>query len=54
MGPTLKEGDRIYLLWKNVITKRLNNKLDHKKLRLFQMDKKTRLVNYCLKLLKII
>jgi hypothetical protein len=31
-GPTLKERDPVYLLQKNIKTKRLNTKLDHMKL----------------------
>jgi hypothetical protein len=54
VGPTLKEGDKVYLLQKNIITKRLSNKLDHKKLRLFKIAKIKSLVNYCLKLPKTI
>ena len=54
VGPMLKKGDKVYLLRKNIKTKRLSNKLDYKKLRLFIINKKTGLVNYRLKLLVII
>jgi hypothetical protein len=54
VGPTLKEGDKVYLLRKNIATKRPNNKLDHKKLGLFKIAKIKSLVNYRLKLLKTI
>ena len=54
MGPLLKEGDKVYLLRKNVVIKRLSDKLDHKKLRLFEITKIKSLVNYRLKLLKTI
>jgi hypothetical protein len=54
VGPTLKEGDKVYLLQKNITTKQLSNKLDHKKLGLFKIAKIKSLVNYCLKLPKII
>jgi hypothetical protein len=54
VGPTLKEGDKVYLLQKNIATKRLSNKLDHKKLGLFKIVKIKSLVNYCLKLPKTI
>ena len=33
----LKEGDKIYLLQKNIAIKRLSNKLDYKKLGLFNI-----------------
>ena len=54
VGPTLKEGDKVYLLRKNIVTKRPSDKLDHKKLRLFKITKKKRPVNYRLKLPKTI
>jgi hypothetical protein len=50
MEPTLKEGDKVYLLRRNIDTKRPSNKLDHKKLGPFKIDKKIGLVNYKLKL----
>ena len=52
MGPELKEGDKVYLLRKNVKTKRPSDKLDHKKLGPFKIDKKIGSVNYKLKLPK--
>jgi hypothetical protein len=54
VGPTLKEGDKVYLLQKNIATKRLSDKLDHKKLGLFEIAKIKSLVNYRLKLPKTI
>ncbi len=33
--PSFKEGDKIYLLYKNIIIKRSNNKLNFKKFRFF-------------------
>jgi hypothetical protein len=54
VGPTLKEGDKVYLLRKNIATKRPSDKLDHKKLGLFKIAKIKSLVNYRLKLPKII
>jgi hypothetical protein len=33
--PTLEKGDKVYLLYKNIKTRQLNNKLDYKKIRLF-------------------
>ena len=46
----LKEGNKVYLLQQNIKTKRLNNKLDNKKLRLFEINKKLRDVMFKLKL----
>ena len=54
MGPELKEGNKVYLLRKNVKTKRPSNKLDYKKLGPFKIDKKIGSVNYKLKLPKTI
>ena len=54
VGPTLKEGDKVYLLRKNIVIKRPSDKLDHKKLRPFEITKKKGPVNYRLKLLKTI
>jgi hypothetical protein len=54
VGPTLKEGDKVYLLRKNIATKRPSDKLDHKKLGLFKIAKIKSLVNYRLKLPKTI
>ena len=54
MGPMLKEGEKVYLLRKNIKTQRLNNKLDHKKLGLFEIIEAKGLVNYRLKLPKSI
>jgi bifunctional DNA-binding transcriptional regulator/antitoxin component of YhaV-PrlF toxin-antitoxin module len=50
----LKEGDKVYLFRKNVKIKRLSDKLNYKKLRLFKINKKIKFMNYKLKLLKII
>ena len=52
VGPELKEGDKVYLLRKNVRTKRPSDKLDHKKLGPFKIDKKVGTVNYRLQLPK--
>ena len=38
-GLTFKEGDKVYLLYKNIKTKRLSDKLNYKKLRLFKVTK---------------
>jgi hypothetical protein len=48
----LKEGDKVYLIRRNIQTKRPSNKLDHKKLGLFKIQKVIRLVNYKLVLPK--
>src|SRR5687768_1569705 len=45
-GPTLKEGDSVYLIHRNIKTIRLSDKLDHKKLRPFKIKKKISEVNY--------
>ncbi|KAI1856182.1 uncharacterized protein JN550_013896 [Neoarthrinium moseri] len=49
-GPTLKEGDPVYLLRKNIKTKRPNDKLDFKKIGPFKIDKVVSPVNYRLSL----
>jgi hypothetical protein len=54
VGPMLKEGDKVYLLRKNIATKRPSDKLDYKKLGLFEITEIKSLVNYCLKLPKTI
>ncbi len=54
MEPKLKEGEKVYLLRKNIQTKQPSNKLDHKKLGLFEINKKFGPVIYKLKLPKII
>jgi hypothetical protein len=50
--PTLKEGDKVYLIQRNIQIKRLNTKLDHKKLGLFKIKRVIGLVNYKLALPK--
>ena len=49
--PQLKEGDKVYLLIKNIKSKRLNKKLDYIKVGLFSIKKTKGLVNYKLNLL---
>jgi hypothetical protein len=44
--PILKERDRVYLIQRNIQTKRPSIKLDHKKLGLFRIKRVTRLINY--------
>ena len=48
---TLKKGNKVYLLWKNICTNRLSNKLDFKKIGPFEILEKISIVNYKLKLL---
>ena len=49
-GPTFKRGDKVYLLRKNIKTKRLSDKLDFKKIRLFKVDEVILETNYRLSL----
>jgi transposase InsO family protein len=49
-GPTLKEGDKVYLLRRNIKTKRPSDKLDWKKIGPFKIDKKLSDYNYKLQL----
>jgi hypothetical protein len=51
-GPSLKKGDKVYLLRKNIKTKRPSSKLDFKKLGLFEILEKIRDVNFKLRLPK--
>jgi hypothetical protein len=51
--PILKEKDKVYLIYRNIQTKKLNIKLNHKKLGLFKIKKIIGLVNYKLVLPKI-
>ena len=50
----LKEGDRVYLVRKNINTKRLSDKLDYKKLGLFKIKIVKGRLNYELTLLRTI
>jgi hypothetical protein len=52
MAPQLKEGDKVYLLTKNLRTRRPTKKLDHVKVRPFFIQAQKGLVNYLLDLLK--
>jgi len=47
----LKEGDKVYLLIKNIKSKRLNKKLNYIKIKLFSIKKIKGLINYELNLL---
>ena len=51
---TLKEGDKVYLLRKNIITKRLSETLDYRKLGLFKIIRKISIINFELQLPKTI
>ncbi len=46
MAPALKEGDKVYLLRKNIVTTRLSNKLDYTKIGLFRIEKVKGPINY--------
>ena len=48
----LKEGDKVYLVRKNINTKRPSNKLNYKKLGLFKIKQVKKSLNYELALLK--
>ncbi|CAA77892.1 env homologue [Cladosporium fulvum T-1 virus] len=50
MAPLLKEGDKVYLLTKNLKTRRQTKKLDHVKVGPFFIDKVVGPVNYRLRL----
>ena len=52
--PSLKEGDKTYILYKNITTKRPNDKLDFKKFGLFIINRKISENNYKLSLPKTI
>jgi hypothetical protein len=52
MEPTLKEGDKVYLIRRNIQTKQPNTKLDHKKLGPFKIKRIAGPVNYELALPK--
>lgn len=50
MGPNLEKGEKVYLLRRNIKTKRPSSKLDYLKLGPFTINEKIRKVNYRLKL----
>jgi hypothetical protein len=45
-GPRFREGDLIYLLWRNVKTIRLSDKLDFKKIGLFKVKRNIRDISF--------
>jgi len=51
-GLSFEEGDKVYLFYKNIIIKRLNNKLDFKKFGFFIIIQKILKNNYKLLLFK--
>ena len=51
-GPDLKKGDKVQLLYKNFLNRRLSKKLNYIKLGLFKVLKKVIMVNYKLDLPK--
>src|SRR5215469_8858323 len=51
-APDFKKEEKVFLLRQNIKTKRPNQKLDHIRLGLFIIEKRLRLVNYRLQLLK--
>ena len=53
-GPRLEEGDKVFLLIRNLKIKRLSRKLDFKKIGLFKIARKISTLNYELDLLEII
>lgn len=51
-GPDFKKEDPIYLIRKNMKTKRLSSKLDFTKLKPFKIKEVINIINYRLKLLR--
>lgn len=49
-GPTFKRGEKVFLLRRNIKTKRPSQKLDHQKIGPFTIEERTGPVNYRLKL----
>ena len=49
-GPTFERGNKVYLLTKNLKSKRPSSKLDHVRIEPFEVEKQTSKVNYQLKL----
>ena len=45
-GPTFERGDKVYLLTKNLKSKRPSSKLDHVRIGPFEVEKQTSKVNY--------
>ena len=53
-GPYLERGDKVYLILRNLRTKRPSRKLDFKKIGLFKIEEKISTSNYQLSLLATI
>ena len=53
-GPWFKRGDRVYLSQRNIKIIRPLNKLDYKKIKLFEILEEVGLVNFRLRLLETI
>ena len=53
-SPRLERGDKVYLILRNLRTKRLSKKLDFRKIRLFKVDEQISDNNYRLSLLATI
>jgi hypothetical protein len=53
-GPRLQEGDKVYLLRRNIETTRPSSKLDHKKFGPFRVKRNIRDISYKLELPKTI
>jgi hypothetical protein len=51
-GPSMKEGDKVYLLQRNLKTRQLSDKLDFKKVGPFTIQEKVAQSNFQLKLPK--
>ena len=51
-APMLKKKDKVYLLWKNIETTRLSNKLNHIKIESFKIIRNIKEASFELKLLK--
>ena len=49
-GPDLKGGDKVWLLYKNILSRQLSKKLNYIKLGPFEIKKKITEVNYKLDL----
>ena len=49
-APTLKKRDKVYLLQKNIKTTRLSNKLNHVKIRPFEIVRNFKNISFKLKL----
>ena len=50
-GLDLKGGDKVWLLYKNILNRQLSKKLNYIKLKLFKIKKKVIKINYKLNLL---